>query len=130
MFKRKLKDDFELSECLFFDEKDGDKKQYDKIVFVIYDKLELLGFLKKEHRNANTLVCLFDKQFYSALSVLEEINGLVLFDESKTRKEVFKELKQHFMEKPVAKIKKTPFDKKVNRETKFQDYYKAMYFLI
>lgn len=105
-------------------------EKYDKIVFVIYDKLELLGFLKKKDQNENILVCLFDKWFYRTLSFLEERNSLILFDESKTRKEVFKELKHHFMEKPVEKIKKTPFDKKVSKETKFQDYYRAMYFLI
>ncbi|MFD2941608.1 hypothetical protein [Flavobacterium notoginsengisoli] len=129
MFKRRLKADFDFHEKSFFDNSEDKIKQYDRIVYVVYERQELLGFLQ-ENRSANVLVCLFDKQFYTSLSFLEIINSLILFDESKTRQEIFTELKSFFKKKLDFKNEKISFKKSDSNLTKFPEYYKAMYYLM
>lgn len=127
MFKRKLKDEFEFSETSFIDQKEDLNNHYDRIIYVIHNREELLKFLQEDKR-INALVCLFDKQFYRSLSFLEAINNLILFDESKTSREIFKEIKLFLKKKLDYKNEK----KSVLQSslTKFDEYYKAMYFLV
>ncbi|MBJ2126148.1 MULTISPECIES: hypothetical protein [Flavobacterium] len=125
MFKRKLKTDFDFFEKSFFDNSEDKIKEYDRIIYVVYDRNELLGFLQ-ENRNRNVLVCLFDKQFYASLSFLEIMNNLVLFDEYKTRREIFKEIKAFFKKKLESTTEKVSSQSNIP----FPDYYKAMYYLM
>lgn len=130
MFKRKLKDKFEFLEMSFFSEEQKDLEALNHIIYVVYDKLELLGFLKQERKDQNVVVCLFNKQFYQSLSFLEEEDSLLLFDESKTRIELFKELKTLLDKNSKSDEKKGPLLKPDHSLKKFHDYYKAMYFLM
>jgi len=125
MFKRKLKTDFDFFEKSFFDSSEDKIKEYDRIVYVVYDRNELLGFLQ-ENTNKNVLVCLFNKQFYTSLSFLEIMNSLVLFDEYKTSREIFKEIKAFFKKKLESKSEKISLHPNIQ----FPDYYKAMYYLM
>ncbi|PBJ04388.1 hypothetical protein [Flavobacterium sp. ACN6] len=129
MFKRKLKDQFEFSEKAFFDHSIEEVKPYDRIVYVVYNKEELLGFLQ-ENKKPNVLVCLFNKQFYTSLAFLQVINNLILFDESKTSREIFKELKTFFNKKLDFKNEKAAMSELQMPNLKSQEYYKAMYFLM
>ncbi|KAF2333897.1 hypothetical protein [Flavobacterium nitrogenifigens] len=127
MFKRRFKEEFDFYEDSFFEETE---KKSDRIVYVIYNHSELLNFLSHGKRGANTLVCLFNIQFYRSLSFLEVTNNLILFDESKTRTEILKELKLFFSGKSEYKEEKKSFKPSKDFLKKFQEYYRAMYFLM
>jgi len=127
MFKRRFKEEFDFYEDSFFDETE---KKSDRIVYVIYNHSELLNFLSHGKRGANTLVCLFNIQFYRSLSFLEVTNNLILFDESKTRTEILKELKLFFSGKSEYKVEEKSFKPSKDFLKKFQEYYRAMYFLM
>ncbi|AXB58246.1 hypothetical protein HYN86_17265 [Flavobacterium fluviale] len=129
MFKRKFKDEFEFSEKSFFDHSEEEVKPYDRIVYVVYNREELIGFLQ-ENKRTNVLVCLFNKQFYTSLAFLEAINNLILFDESKTSREIFKELKTFFKKTLDFKNEKIPVTESNMPQSTTSDYYKAMYFLM
>lgn len=127
MFKRRFKEEFDFIEDSFFDKTE---KKSDRTVYVIYNHSELLNFLSHGKRGANVLVCLFNVQFYRSLSFLEVTNNLLLFDESKTRTEILKELKQFFSGKSEYKEEKKAFKPSKDSLKKFQEYYRAMYFLM
>ncbi|WP_125723063.1 hypothetical protein [Flavobacterium ustbae] len=127
MFKRRFKENFDFIEESFFDKKE---KEFDRIVYVIYNHSELLNFLSNGKRGTNILVCLFNVQFYRSLSFLEETNNLILFDELKTRTEIVVELKNFFSSKLDQKQEEKSFKPSQISQKKFQDYYRAMYFLM
>lgn len=127
MFKRRFKDQFEFIEDSFLHET---VKESDRIVYVIYNHNELLQFLSQDKKEANTLVCLFNVQFYRSLSFLEVTDNVMLFDESKTRTEILKELKEFFNSKLDFKMDKKKFISSKISQRKFQEYYKAIYFLM
>ncbi|WJS94025.1 hypothetical protein NYQ10_18215 [Flavobacterium johnsoniae] len=129
MFKRKLKDEFEFLEKSFNEQSEELANNYDRTIYVVYNKEELLRFLQDDKR-MNTLVCLFDKQFYRTLSFLETINNLILFDESKTSREIFKEVKLFLKKKLDYKNEKKSVLQSNISPTKFNEYYKAIYFLM
>lgn len=126
MFKRRFKEEFDFIEDSFFDQ---NEKKFDRIVYLIYTHSELLNFLSDGKKGSNVLVCLFNVQFYRSLSFLEVTNNLMLFDESKTRTEILKELKKFFSIKLDLKTEKKTL-KLSNSQKKFHEYYKAMYFLM
>jgi len=128
MFKRRFKEEFDFIEDSFFDEVPASK--FDRIVFVIYNHSELLRFLSQEKRGSNILVCLFNEQFYRSLSFLEVTKNLILFDESKTRMEILKELKTFFSSKIDSQAEQKPFKLPKKYQKISQEYYKAMYFLM
>jgi len=128
MFKRKFKEEFDFIEDSFFNRKET--KEFDHILLMIHNHNELLNFLALEKKESNVLVCLFNLQFYRSLSFLAETNNLILFDESKTRNEILKELKTFFETKSDSKTSKTPFLPLKFSQKKVQEYYKAMYFLM
>lgn len=129
MFKRKFKDEFEFLEKSFTDQCEGTKNQYDRTIYVVYRREELLSFLQEEKR-ANTLVCLFNGQLYRSLSFLEGVNNLILFDESKTSREIFKEVKLFLNKKLDFKREKKTVRLSNPSQSKLNEYYKAMYFLM
>ncbi|MBB4802310.1 hypothetical protein HNP37_002383 [Flavobacterium nitrogenifigens] len=129
MFKRKLKDEFEFSENSFIDQNKKTANYFDRIIYVIHSKEELLSLLKEGPRS-NSLVCLFDKQFYSSLSFLEAINNLILFDESKTSREIFKEVKLFLKKRLDSKSQNKSTLQSNILQTKSNEYYKAIYFLM
>lgn len=128
MFKRKLKDEFDFSEKSFFDQIEETKK-YDRIIYVVYDRQELLSFLQ-ENTSSNVLVCLFNKQFYRSLAFLEAMNSLILFDESKTSREIFKELRTFFRKKLEFRNEKMSLQYTTAMQKNFNEYYKALYYLM
>ncbi|WP_431242053.1 hypothetical protein ACQ9BO_19205 [Flavobacterium sp. P21] len=50
MFKRKFKEEFDFSEESFLLKNENDLKMYDRSIFVVYEKNELLEFLKLEKK--------------------------------------------------------------------------------
>jgi len=130
MFRKTFKENCDFFEKPFFIENEFEIKEFDRVVCVIYDKQELLSLLKEDTKTVNTLVCLFNKQLYRSLSFLESINNLILFDESKTRVEIAKELKSYFKMKPDSIVENNSAVAPEILETRFNDYYKVMYFLM
>lgn len=131
MFKRKFKAEFDFSEKSFLIENENDCKDFDRSIFVVYDKSEMIDYLKLEKKGPNVLVCLFNKQLYSGLTFLQEVNNLILLDESKTKPEIVKDLKAHFnrslenVERP-----KSIFENSGIFQTQFHKLYNALFFLL
>ncbi|SHM36369.1 hypothetical protein [Flavobacterium saccharophilum] len=132
MFKRKFKDEFDFSGNSFLIENENDYKDFDRSIFVVYDKSEMIDYLNLEKKGTNVLVCLFNKQLYSSLSFLQEINNLILLDESKTKPEIIKDLKAHFKKTPEADTTaaKSLFSGSAIFQTQFNNLYNALFFLL
>lgn len=129
MFKRRFKDEFDFFESSFSTK--NELANFDRSIFVVYDKFELIEYLNMDKKGSNVLVCLFNKQLYSSLLFLEEMNNLILLDESRTRAEIIKDLKLYFNKKSEAieKTKKTVFTNSTIFQTQFHNFHKAMFFL-
>lgn len=132
MFKRQFKAEFEFSENFLLNKEEDKLEGFDHLIFVIYNKEELVEFLKIDKMQASVLVCLFDKQLFSSLSFLEEIENLILFDSAKTRTEIVAELRSYFKKMPGSKSKvaKSLFSAPGIFQAQFYDFYKALFFLM
>lgn len=132
MFKRKFKDEFDFFGNSFLIENENDYKDFDRSIFVVYDKTEMINYLKLEKKGSNVLVCLFNKQLYSSLTFFQEINNLILLDESKTKPEIVKDLKAHFKKtpEPVEQASKSLFGSSPIFQTQFHNLYNALFFLL
>ncbi|MFH6998683.1 hypothetical protein ACHRVZ_12175 [Flavobacterium sp. FlaQc-57] len=131
MFKRKFDNDFEFTESSFFKENKTEIKDFERFIYVIYDKSELIQFLKMGKKENNVLVCLFDKQLYDSMSFLEEKNSLILLDSNKTRVEIIKDLKAYFSKPdPAPQIAKEMFPTSNYLQSQFNGFYKALFFLM
>lgn len=132
MFKRKFKDESDFFENSFLYRSENESKEFDRSIFVVYNKYELIEFLKLDKKGVNVLVCLFNKQLYDSLSFLEDVKNLILLDSSKTGAEIIKELKLHFKSKSgfVSQIPETKFPCSNIISTQFNDFYKALFFLM
>jgi hypothetical protein len=93
MFKRKFSAEFEFIDNAALNESEDNVTNFDKLVLVVYNKFELIEFLKLYKKGTNVLVCIFNKNLYTSLTFLEEFNDLVLLDGSKTRKEIMIDLR-------------------------------------
>lgn len=131
MFKRRFKDEFDFSESSLFNKLKGDTK-FDRYIYVLYDKSELLEFLKIEQNNTNILVCLFDKQLYSSMLLLEEIKNLILVDSSKTRAEIIKDLNTCLKKNAndESHVVRPAISDAAILQNKFHNNYKALFFLM
>lgn len=96
MFKRKFRNEFEFFEDTFSVIDENKSNDFDRSVFVVYEYSELLQFFELERKGTNVMVCLFNKQLFNSLSLVEEIKNLILIDASKTRTEIFEDLKTYF----------------------------------
>jgi len=132
MFKRKFKDEFDFSGNSFLIENEDDYKDYDHSIFVVYDKSEMIEYLKLEKKGSNVLVCLFNKQLYASLTFLQEINNLILLDESKTKPDIIKDLKAYFKKTPEfsEQTSKSVFSGSAIFQTQFHNMYNALFFLL
>jgi hypothetical protein len=97
MFKRKFGNEFEFTDSATLDENKKNVQHFDRLVFVVYNKLELIEFLKFYKKGINILVCIFNKKLYTDLIFLEDFNDLLLLDGSKTRNEIMNDLKSSFI---------------------------------
>ncbi|MDR7370092.1 hypothetical protein [Flavobacterium aquidurense] len=129
MFKRTFKDEFDFFVNSF--SKKVASANFDRFIYVVYDKTELIEYLSMDTKGSNVLVCLFNKQLYGSLLFLEEVNNLILLDESKTKPEIIKDLKVYFNRKSDAteRTKQTAFTNSTIFQTQFHDFHKAMFFL-
>ena len=132
MFKRKFKNEFNFFENSFLIDNENDYKDFDRSIFVVYNKSEMIDYLKLEKKGSNVLVCLFDKKLYTSLAFLQEINNLILLDESKTKPEIVKDLQSHFnnTSKPNEQISKSVFGSSAIFQTQFYNLYSALFFLL
>ncbi|MBS7254287.1 hypothetical protein [Flavobacterium branchiicola] len=131
MFKRKFKDEFDFVDESFLLKNENESFHYDRSIFVVYDKTEILQFLKLENKGKNVLVCLFNKQLHNTLSFLNEILNVIVLDNAKTKPEIINELKMYLKSN-------VPFCNKDNEvsflnppiyQTQFQNLYKALFHL-
>lgn len=132
MFKRKFKNDFEFSEDSFLLKNENKSNNFDYSVFVIYEYSELVDFFELESIKANFMVCLFSKHLYNSMSLIGEIKGLFLIDASKTKIEVFQDLKLCF-KKSSSLIPKLPDKRFVISsmvEKQLEILQRALYFMM
>lgn len=132
MFRRRFKNEFDFFENPFLYKNDNEATEFDRSIFVVYDKSELLEFLQLEKKGTNVLVCLFNKQLHDSLSFLQEVKSLILLDSSKTRNEIIKELKLYFNGKPNLTTEKPEINFPASNiiSTQFNNFYKALFFLM
>lgn len=131
MFKRKFEKEFDFTESYFLKENKVESRDFDRFIYVVHDKIELLEFLKLNKKDTNVLVCLFDKLLYNSMSFLEERNSLILLDSSKTRSEIVKELKTYFSKPdPALQIPEAKFPVSNYLQTQFNSFHKALFFLM
>ena len=132
MFKRKFKNEFEFSEDSFLLENESKPNNFDRSIFVVYDKAELLEFLKLEKKGTNVMVCLFNKQLHNSFSFFKDIKNLFLIDGSKTRTEIFKDLAVYFNSKSdfVPKIPDMKLSGLNSSQMKFDNLQKALFFMM
>lgn len=132
MFKRKFKEEFEFSEDSFLLENGTKSEGFDRTVFVVYEKSELIDFLKLDKKGTNVMVCFFNKQLHNSLSLFDEVKNLKIIDASKSRTEIFKDLKSYFIKTsdfgtkiPVIKFTNTNI-----YQTQFDNFQKAFFFMM
>lgn len=136
MFKRKLKKEFNFSEESFLIHNENDTKKYKHSIFVVYEKTELLEFLKLETKGQNVLVCLFNIHLSSSLSFLGEIGNFIVLDNAKTRPQMIKELKEQLTRNSKLKDKNEDQSKEkllLNSsiyQPQFQNFYRELFFLM
>ncbi|GAA3783115.1 hypothetical protein [Flavobacterium ginsengiterrae] len=132
MFKRKFKSDFEFSEDSFLLENGSKSSEFDRSIFVVYDKTELLDFLKLEKKGKNVMVCLFNKQLHNSFSFFKDIKNLFLVDGSKNRTEIFKDLNVYFESKSnfVPKIPDIKLSNISSSQMQFDNFQKALFFMM
>jgi len=132
MFRRSFRNEFDFFEDSFILKDESQSNNFDRSIFVVYDKQELIEFLKLNKKGTNVLVCLFNKQLFGSLSFLEEVNNLILLDDSKTRTEIIKELKSHFnnVSGVLSKSVEMNFPTSNILHTQFHNFYKALFFLM
>jgi len=132
MFKRKFKSEFEFSEDSFLLKNENKATSFDHSVFVVYEYSELLDFFELEGIHSNFIVCLFSKHLYNGLSMIEEIKDVLLIDASKTKTEIFEDLKLYF-KKPsriLPKLSKEKFDKSQTNEKQLEVLQRALFFMM
>lgn len=130
MFKRRFKNEFNFFEESFLLKNENDAKKYDRSIFVVYDKTELLDFFRLNKKGKNVLVCLFNKELYNGSSFLNEIRNLIILDNTKTRPEIINELKLHFADNFSTDTKEESYHKVPIFQSRFQNFYKALFFLM
>lgn len=131
MFKRNFENEFDFTESIFLNENNAESKVFDRFIYIVYDKADLIQFLKLNKKENNVLVCLFDKHLYDGMSFLEETNSLILLDASKTKAEIVKELKSYFSKPdPALQISEEKFGTPNYIQTQFNGFYKALFFLM
>ncbi|MCP2028230.1 hypothetical protein L1276_003400 [Flavobacterium sp. HSC-32F16] len=132
MFKRKFKNNFEFSEDSFLLKNESKPGNYDRSIFVVYDKTELLDFLRLEKKGTHVMVCLFNKQLHNSFSFFKDIKNLFLIDGSQSRTEIFKDLSVYFSSKSdfVPKIPNMKRSKLNSSEIKLDNLQKALFFMM
>lgn len=132
MFKRKFKNEFDFSEDSFLLENESSLKDFDRSIFVVYDKEELIDFLKLEKKGRNVMVCLFDKQLHKSFSLFKDIKNLFLVDGSKSRTEMFEDLNAYFKSKSdfVPKIPNLNFLSRNTSQEQFDNFQRALFFMV
>lgn len=131
MFRRKFKGDFEFYENSFLLKNDIESCDFDRSVFVIYDKSELIEFLKLKKKGTNVMICFFNKQLLNSLIFLDEIKNVKLIDASRSRTEITADLKLYFNNTSdyIAKIPEIKFSRRNIYKAQFDDFQKALFFM-
>lgn len=131
MFKRKFKEEFEFSEDSFLLENGSKPKDFERSIFVVYNKTELIDFLKLEKKGTNVMICFFDKHLHNSLLYFNEIKNLKLLDASKSRTELLKDLKSYFKDTSdfISKIPEIKFSNPAVYQSQFDSFQKALFFI-
>lgn len=131
MFKRKFKDEFEFSEDSFLLKNEEESKDFDRSIFVIYEKSELIDFLKLDKKGRNVMICFSNKNLLSGLFFLEDIKNLCLVDITKSRTEIFRDLKAYFKNKSdlMPKLPEIAFTNPSITQMQFNSFQKALLYM-
>lgn len=132
MFKRNFRSEFDFFENSFLTENENESAKFDRSIFVIYDKFELMQFLRLEEKGPNVLLCLFNKQLYDSLIFLDEIKNFALLEGSKNRSELIAELKRYFNTKydSGSQMSSLNFPNPNTISSQFNNFYKSLFFMM
>lgn len=132
MFKEKLIDEFDFTESLFLMSKKAEIKNIDRFIFVVYNKQELIKFLKLDKKGSIVLVCLFDEKLRNNISFLEEISNLIVLDGYKTKRKIISDIKLHLKSSSNFKKPIADFDLPHSNISKVQyhSFFKSMFLFV
>lgn len=132
LFRKEFSDEFEFIVNPFSVNSQIGIASFDRLVFVVYNKSELIHFLSIEKKRSIILVCLFSKRLYTKASFIEEINDLIVLDGYKTKRIIIKELKLHLKKSSRSKnqIAKEGLTDSYKNKTQLHHSFKTVFFLI
>ncbi|WP_281232917.1 hypothetical protein [Flavobacterium gelatinilyticum] len=130
MFRRKFKDEVEFSEDSFLLKNNSKSADFDRSIFVVYEKEELIEFLKLGKNGSNVMLCFFDKQLYNSLVFIEGLKNFFIIDASKTRREIVLDLKMYFTDKSENTINKGKLGSTFSTLAQSADFQKALFFMM
>lgn len=106
-------------------------KEFEHSICVVYNKYELIEFLKMDKNKAHVLVCLFNEKVQESLSFLQDVKNLISLDRSKTRDEISKDLRLYFKSnsETLSESPKINFSTSNMVSMRFNNFYKALFFL-
>ncbi|WP_343694550.1 hypothetical protein [Flavobacterium sp.] len=132
MFKRRFKEEFDFYEDSFLLGNGNNSKDFERSVFVVYDKNELIDFLKLDKKGTNVMVCFFNKDLHNSLMHFDEIKNLKLIDASKPRTEIFKDLTSYFKKSSdfISKVPEIKFSGSNIYQIKFESFQRALFFMM
>lgn len=125
MFKKELLNEFQFIETSLINNNQNELMNFDRFLYVVYNKSELIQFLNLEKSGSNVLVCLFNEQLYRNLPFLEEIYDLILLDGFQTKTQLIKDLKTHFKTTLPSKFLDRNFLNTSKNQSQFHNFFKT-----
>lgn len=99
MFRRNFKNEFDFSQKAALCSKEYEN--FDRHIFVVYDKFDFFEYLKFGRRGFNFLICFNSTHLFSTLSFLVDIENYILLDGFETRTDVIMDLKNQLTAIPA-----------------------------
>lgn len=130
IFKKELTDEFQFVETALRDNNQTKFIDFNRFVYVVYNKSELIEFLSLEKRGRTILVCLFNEQLYTNSSLIEEIFDLVSLDGYKTKRDIIKDLKGHFKNTSQSSLIDNNSSYNSKSQTQFHNFFKTVLYFV
>lgn len=104
-------------------------KEFEHTICVVYNKYELIEFLNMDKNKAQVLVCLFNEKVQESLSFLQEVENLISVDRLKTTDEISKDLRLYFKRDSEVLSQNSEITIHNMVSMRFNQFYKALFFL-
>lgn len=126
IFKRELLSEFQFTETSLITNNETESMNFDRFIYVVYNKSELIQFLNVEKTGLNVLICLFNEQLCRNIPFLEEIYDLILLDGYKTKREIITDLKLYFKNTSDSNFIKSDFPSSDENRNQSHNVFKSL----